>query len=795
MVNSTAEALTLLADPDPYQRREAAIYLAQHPITSETGEALIAALGDSNAAAQEAIISAIVAHAHPGIVSQLVRVLKESRPERRNAALSALTAISQQTPEIAIAALTHPTLEVRQWATEALGELNEPQSVPGLIDRLNDGGESPNVRRAAAQALGKLGDPGATPALIKAATQSDFWLRHAAIEALSRLADERAAGPLVDMMKTDVWTRPIIIKALGNIGSGEAVPDLVAMLDDSNEAVRTYTLEALLKIVIEPFGRRTGTPLTARLRPLIPVEPLQRELKSHTAPNSAYAANLLGWLARPEALPDLIEALDSSDESLRDAAMEAVLRHGEAALPTLMTAIDRPQAALRERVAELLGLLGNPLAVPALLRHLTDGHLPARQAVLRALGALGGEAAYGGLLQALTDPATRETALGVISQITDDAQITDLKSYLQRYLYEGQSEGSTRWSAAQALSLLGDEMAVSILLNAMRLPDEAIRQPAAEALARVQGRRAVNVLIEALGDRDWLVRQKAVEALSRIPDSRVITALLPLAHDSEWRVRLALVNALGRINDNRVYLLLQELEHDADPWVRRRVAEVCGRLDDARAGDILRRCLRDPDLRVRQVAALAVRWKRDATLVPGMIELLSDENAGVRRTAVRALAAVLGQSAIDVLMPLAHDLDEGVRFALADMLGEIGSDEALPLLDHLLADAEERVRRQVVESLAHIGTLSALNLLADALANPVVKAEAQAQLHTLGDQALRALLNAARSSAPELRIGAAETLGQMGNPLALPTLHNMHRDPDARVRQAAEAAIQKISPA
>src|SRR4029079_8641023 len=127
-----------------------------------------------------------------------------------------------------------------------------------------------------------------------------------------------------------------------------------------------------------------------------------------------------------------------------------------------------------------------------------------RQAVVRALGAIGGEAAYEGILGALDDSDSRDAALDVIAQLRDP----ELIGYLQRYLYGDNAEA--RAAAAQALSLLGDEAAVSILLNVPRVPDEPGPQPAAEALGRVRSARGVTVLIEALGDRDWLVRQKAV---------------------------------------------------------------------------------------------------------------------------------------------------------------------------------------------------------------------------------------------------------------------------------------------
>lgn len=792
MANGDAEALKALSSIDPQERREAVILLGRQP-TVQACELLVSALGDPNLMVQEALTQALLKHPSPEKIPLLVQVLQENNAVRRNAALSVLMEIGHTHPEDTVQALRHATSEVRQWAADMLGEMPHDGAVPALLERLEDPAEFPTVRRAAAQALGKLGDQSALPALLKAAAHGDFWMRQAAIEAISRLGDERAVRPLLDLMRQDAWTRPAVIKALGTIGHVEAVPELVAVLEDQNESIRNATIEALFKIVMEPAGRRTGTSRTAMLRPIIPVEPLRRELSARRAPNSTYAAHLLGWLARPEALPELVESLNSPEASLRDAATESLLRFGQAAVPLLAQALKRPETVIRERSVDLLGMIGDRSVIPALRDQLTDPQITVRQAALRALGTLGGEEAYAGLLQAVNDPATRDTALSIFSQLNNDAVIGDLKSYLQRYLYESKSQNHMRWAAAQALSLLGDEVAVSILLNATRLPDETIRRPAAEALARVRGRRAVNVLIEALGDRDWLVRQKAVEALSAIPDSRVVAALIPMTRDPEWRVRWALASALTRLRDSRLYNSLAELAQDKDLWVRRRVMEVCARLDDSRALEIALRGVNDPHSSVRVAALLAIRSQRDPLLLPPVIELSQDPDTEVRYVAARTMAMVGGAAAIEPLGPLVHDPSEIVRARVANVLGELGVEDGVPLLERLIRDEVHGVRVQAAEGLAHIGTTGAIEALADALTHLTARPEAEAQLLSLGDAALRVLLSTARATRAELRIVSAHMLGRFGHNGAVPTLQHLLRDPDQRVRQAAEEALRVIA--
>lgn len=789
MAKTLDAALDGLRANEPNVRREAAMYLAGQPSLAAC-EALLLALGDDDPRANEAIIAALVDQTTPDRIARLVSVLREDSSARRNAALSTLIEIGARAPEALATALHHPSTEVRLHAAEVLGDLRHPASGEALIERLNDANEFPNVRHAAAQALGKIGDRAATPALIAAAEQGDFWVRYAAIEALGRLADEAAVGPLLRLLKQDVWMRPATVQALGNLGRVEAVADLAAALDDPNDTVRSAAIEAILKIVVEPSTEGAApAPVADELRQLIPVAALRRELNTHLVPGSGYAAHLLGWLAPPEALPDLITALGEDDETLRHAAVEAILRYGPTALDPLRAALGHPNAGVRENAVELLGILADPAVVPSLVEHLDDTSNAVRQAVLRALGSLGGEGAYQGLLTALNDPSTREMALSVLGQLRDPGLVDSLR----HALYDGQT--TTRAAAAQALSVLGDEAAVSSLLNAVRQPDGQSRLAAAEALGRVRNNRAVGLLIEALTDREPLVRQKAVEALGNIPDGRAVAALLALAaqRESEWRVRKALVYALVRVGDSRVVGALEELARDPNRLVRRAVMELCAGLDDPRIGELLARALPDAEPSVRRSALISLGRRREPSHARAAAACLGDEHPTVRAVAVRALAQLDPELAAGELVLLVSDPTENVRQEVADALGEAGLDAGVGALEALLRDEAPGVRARAAEALGLISTPRAVTALATALLDSRAREHAQHELGRLGVPALRVLLTSARAADPALRAAAAATLGRLRNPQALPTLRLLTRDEDAAVRQAAAEALEAFS--
>ncbi len=803
MSDPLARILADLHDPAPAVRQAAAEYLGARP-SAAGARALIAALSEPHFPAQNAIIKALLAQTESDLIHQLVALGRE-QPERvpGQSARRALLEIAQARPADVLDALNDPDPDVRAWAAATLGDLGRTGALDPLIALVENTEESHDVRCAAAAALGQLDSERGTLALLKLARSAGpERVRVAAILALGQRGDVQAVEPLCGLVseiehgQTEIGLAAV--RTLGVLASTDAVPALMGALEWLStqprgpahvalDGWRGQLLEALYRIVVEPTVRRASLLRTARLRPLISTVALQRELRAGVAPNNAYAAHVLGWLGRPDALADLIACLNTTDSALRDAALEALLRFNIVAVPKLIEALERPEPQVREAAADLLGLIGDSSGAQPLFRHLNDEPQTVRIAVLRALTGLGGEPAYAALVLALNDPALAEHAISLIGGLGEEALIDEFKRYLQGVLYQSQADEAIKWAAARALSMLGDELAASILLNAIRSHDPRLRHAAANALSLVRGRRAVNVLIEATGDRDWLVRQKSIEALSHINDSRTLAALEPLARDPEWRVRLALVGAFSRLRDHRAFGPLRELAQDADPWVRRAVMAACARLDDIRAREILLLGTSDRAGAVRDAAYQGLEINADPTLLPVLRAGVFDDEIQVRLHALRALAVISNgdASVLDLLTPLRHDPDPSVRLALADTLGEIAVSEAAPLLATLARDTEPAVRERAVLALSHCRDQAAYEALVALLAHEELRGSVLNELRHDPDRALRALLLAARSRDPVQRAAAARGLRGLGSSHGSAALAQLARDPDVGVQSAA----------
>jgi HEAT repeat protein len=109
-----------------------------------------------------------------------------------------------------------------------------------LIEALGYKGDAfveAGVRAYAAEVLGKLGDSHAIPSLIAALKDDDENVRRSAVEALRKIPDARAVGPLVTMLYSGLGPDHIIMEALEKIGA-PAVDSLIPLLKDDAWDVR-----------------------------------------------------------------------------------------------------------------------------------------------------------------------------------------------------------------------------------------------------------------------------------------------------------------------------------------------------------------------------------------------------------------------------------------------------------------------------------------------------------------------------------------------------------------------------
>ena len=725
--------------------------------------------------------------------------------------------------------LNSPDTEVWWNAARTLGEIGAPSAGP-LVDLLHEGdGE---VRPLAAMALAEIGLP-AVEALIE--LLSDLSLRGTAAKALVKIG-EPAVGACIRALEKgggEAQEEALreILAALGEA----AVPSLIQALTSGRSRVRGHAAGILGEMSWEPWSdAERAWYLIAReewmelvLIGAPAVVPLIRALDGDDDRIRGEVAATLGEIGDPAAVGPLVDVL--ADDAVAPVAADALVAIGNPAVVPVLGLLDGRSATARENAVEVLGRLGAPEAVPAVVELLRSGGdrlhrkavdalvgigAPATAALIPLLGEDGdghagatdaltgiGEATVPPLTEALADESSRvrmgaATVLERLGRVPEGVEgraaylialqrwpeVVDLGPPVVDLLVArfGDPDADVRAGAADALACLGAPAVPSLI---RLLGKKSLRGPAEETLVRI-GEAAVEPLIRALNASR--LRKTAAGVLVRI-GRPAAGALVPvLGHPDTGQTAAEILATMG---EPALDALVGALAND-DPGVRQRAGDVLVGLGDAAVGPLIG-ALGHPDDAVRlEVVDTLTRAGRPA--VPALVEALLDERYRVRLGAAEVLGrsgwepetegetvryliakeqwasvAGIGAGAVEPLIRTLNDPDSAIQVGAARALGMIGA-PAVRRLIHELRTEQDGGQRTAVEALKMIGEPAVVPLI-DALQDRDwhIRLGAARALVGIGDPAVEPLIRALRDAPPAVRMGAAATLGKIGNPAAV----------------------------
>lgn len=238
-----------------------------------------------------------------------------------------LSEVAEVVPPLATAAREAPDPSVRYRAVSALEATGNPDSIPALVDRLDD--DAARVRRHAAEKLALFDvDDGAFAEAMLA--------REAAYRTLADFdgrPDERAVEALLGALDDgDEEVREMAAKGLGFHAADEAAPALVAKLEsDDVPAVRAAAARALGRVgagedalyeaVRDPEPEvRAGVARALGRPPEVPVDVLLAAADDEDATVREAAVLSLGESDDPRAERRVLNAVQDDDASVRRAA-------------------------------------------------------------------------------------------------------------------------------------------------------------------------------------------------------------------------------------------------------------------------------------------------------------------------------------------------------------------------------------------------------------------------------------------------------------------------------------------
>ncbi len=272
-------------------------------------------------------------------------------------------------------------------------------------------------------------------------------------------------------------------------------------------------------------------------------------------------------------------------------------------------------------------------------------------------------------------------------------------------------------------------------------PDFRQRAVAADSLGYTGSKRAVMPLVDAIQDRFWEVQEKASESLIKF-GAPSVEPLIPVLQHRKKEVRTIVAITLGRIGDSRAVEPLIPLLTDFEMDVKIAAVEALGRIGDNRP-------------------------------VKQLIEILEEDNTQLKDVTSEALEKI-GSGAVDLLIIALNEEDNKVRAIVAEILGKIGDNRAVEPLIAALEDKDINIRWRAAEALGKIGDERAAEPIIATLSKEKegwLKNELIIDLGEIGDsRAVQPLIAVFRSRETNSRVAAAEALGSIGDPSAIPVL-------------------------
>lgn len=329
-----------------------------------------------------------------------------------------------------------------------------------------------------------------------------------------------------ELSAASVESRYEIIEHLA-VFKKEAVPDLIAALEDESRSIQVQAIEALGEI--GPDAKDAAPGLIKFFEAGHP------HFQSETQLAASFALVKIG----PEILPLLISSLNTKNSILQDNLATTLAKMGKIAIPELIPLLESPEHYFKKGSSKALFLIGPDAkdAVPGLIGLLKDDDIQTRSNAAQALGRIGPatkEITTALMIALKENPPTTEKVLDYKLGILEDAPsargaivsaLGSMGPAAAKAIPDLWEEFKRNTNAAIALSKIDPatiKKTVPILIKKLETSDSGNPEGVSMVLGGM-GRGAVPLLITALTDGNSAatgIREYIVDALGVIgPDA------------------------------------------------------------------------------------------------------------------------------------------------------------------------------------------------------------------------------------------------------------------------------------
>ncbi|MEW6258394.1 MAG: HEAT repeat domain-containing protein [Thermodesulfobacteriota bacterium] len=742
-----------LQNPSETVRYQAARSLAE--MDEDSSRYLTEALGDKSWRVRKTAVDRLSRSTDAEMIQGLIRSLKMQHANAAilNSALQVLAAARFDDLSPILALLDDPDPDLRMYTALFLGEKRTSQAIGALIRTLDD--PDPNVVYHAIESLGKLRAVEAVDRLMAIAESEDFFLSFPAVDALARIEEPAVVGRLIALLGKPML-ETAVIDALAANGDELCVGPLIDRLHQPDPPV--IEIASALAAIYDRYEQRFGEGALiadiarSRFEPTGALR-LIACLEEAPADRLRAVALVLGWLKSPAVYAALTRLL--GEPSARREVIEALVRYGRDVLELLIEQLHAEDLDTRRAAVMAIGRIGDPLAVPELVRLLSDDP----ELIIPTAGALakiGDRQAFESLLPLLghRNPAVRQAVIGALNSI-------------------GHPD-------------MGDAMA-----DLMQSENPLIRESAIRIAGYFGYSQCIPLIEAACRDANETVRKTAIEHLPFFDDRNYLPLLEKCLFEDTPKVRAAAARALGHMDATDTASLLMRALDDPDAWVRYFSAISLGKLHAADAeAELIRIAQNDPSDHVRIAAAKALGRIGSGQSLDALKNLIRHENPDIARAAIAALGNLGHPAARDILLQTLHAEHPQDRLCAIQALESDESPTTIAKLQWVAAsDSDPAVSSAAIEALARCAHSEAVRSLVYLTVDRRLREPVVAALAAMPEKRIGWVASGLEHPNPEVRIAIIDALGRMKRADATKMILGCLNDPDWRVRMAAIAVF------
>jgi HEAT repeat protein len=533
------------------------------------------------------------------------------------------------------------------------------------------------------------------------------------------------------------------------------------------------------------------------------------------------------WELDARLLESLTQAMQDLDK-VEDAALTAIRRLQDDALPTLIKLLRSEDRKVRRSASWALGELRDQAAAPGLVQMLYDADAMVSEEAGRALGLIRDEATIPWLIETLrhSNVRVRKSAARALGLIGESA----LKPLL-----EVMRDGNEMLSClvAEALKEIRLPVVTEILLDLTRATSDEVRCAALEALDARRDPLVIQRLIECLADETMIptgnkrICDVAARGLENIDTAEARNAL------EEWKMRQEIMFSqedgkrgktastakhrlkhITRPRTEPLPPLSDEIETATKPAAESHLAAPTPSLQPSAAPKSPEPAPVAPSQPIKRIKPVSPQQPTPvASKGEAPLDILNDLIANIKQDSawgeredvaktLRKYTGTLGEyDTLNVVKRLEQELrdpDWVVRWATTEAMASVGNVQAVPALMSMVHDSNWTVRIAVVRSLLELGEASATEALLTLVNDKqslVREAVAEALGVLRGPNAFTGVANLASDSEVFVRLAAVHTLHELEDAgaenMALAALD----DEDAHIRWEAASVLGKIGTA